>query len=263
MSPDQPLQSSPPDFSFLQEQFDKLKTNTPATDSTTVAKLNELLSSPEKLASVRQQINSNPAAAREIVARTLSIDTHAHNRNATIQKRLDTWAYYKPAFGEQAKKWLDEMMKDGVDRKFKADPSKGKTVKTIYNCVYHGITYLIDHLDTDGKYREFKRTFEIAQTQTHVILKIIKVSAFTLEPERMLNYSTLDDIRIELDNFIDNAPFRSMLKLPNDNFLAFNLTQDEIKVIEDKLKRFDNFLTYIIGSSEIKVLKREVNPQAP
>ena len=79
----------------------------------------------------------------------------------SVLKGQDKWTirhrgpYYKAIFALQFKQVLDELMKDGKPRIYRYKDFPDLKPDTLYLKLTQSKNYLLDHLDTDKKYKEF------------------------------------------------------------------------------------------------------------
>lgn len=213
----------------------------------------------EKIISNAKEVNkqSLDISLAEILSNTDKRKEFLKDLTASSIKRPPTHSkasnspYYKERFALEMKCVLDEMMIDNHPRTYKYSQHSHLSTNSVYLYVNSSLKYVLDNLDSDGKYKQFRERLVINRVaKVGVVLSILRESSF--KPCKTTNNATEHKWINQMNEWLENGKI-------NTKFVAKNIiiTPERRFELEATLAPLEN-IHYNISDDEITI--RKFNP---
>lgn len=209
--------------------------------------------SPEELTLLGQQLNASPEAKQEFKEKLGIFKPSAQREQSKIDSHWNL-SYYREVYGRELLPILDKMMVDGADKEFLIRNFKWMKVGTLHTRVTHSIMFVCEQLDPTGKYKEFRKKFEISKTVKSVRLCRIDVAMETLVATDVQYETSFEEVMEAVMEAIEQMPFQSEITFPVKGMEPFELSDPEIEVLNMKAGGFP-YITMVASRDIIKIVK--------
>ena len=117
------------------------------------------------------------------------------------------------------------------------------------NVLSQGLIYLIDNLDPDKRYKNFRGEFEINTDDVHKCITFSLIDReMNLSFREVKTESSFEDVQVWVTKFIKETVPGQKLEMPNESVLPFVLTDEqvfELKELCDKTNGIRNVITRV------------------
>lgn len=203
---------------------------------------------------IKQKIQSI-FVSPEATARAVDAIVLSKKKPSTWSRRSNA-AYYGEEYAKQIAKQLDAMMIDRQPRMYKYSEWPSLQPNTIYLRINQSIRYLLEFLDTDGKYRRFLQVVKITRERTPiagVLLRIIaefqEDGSSNFEPTAVIEQREMPKWKQKMENWLDTA------EPGGEPFIleGLLLSGDEVKQLKLQFVGLKNIMASI-SATHIKLL---------
>lgn len=217
---------------------------------------------PEELKEIdnlQKSIQENPFKARELVHQFLGLTKDQITRQKAFLRKQALYNYYNATYGKQVKDLFDAMMEDGLDRAFSKKDYPTINLSTLYASINQGSMYLIENLDPDRIYKEFRRRIEIRRPRPkddEFRIVFLHKEAILIKSRVVKTESSFDDVYRIIQEVIQTAPPNSKVSIPDEQTPPFHLKDEEILFLEQFLSKHEH-ITAIVSGDLIKMVIRK------
>jgi len=209
----------------------------------------------------------DPLTPKDVIDSLSHILSSKENRDrfkkAVIHNKPDHWSsksnapYYREQWAKVAQITLDRMISSGKNQVFYYSDFPESSPNTIYNRFTQGKQYLMDHMDSDGKYKSLNQIIFVKRKRGVGLIISLRKDLLEIEEskgnlDRFLPKEiceSTDEWRDRMEEWIDHGN-------PNVPFVLSNiaLSPDEIEALRLELNDLPNVAANITNNS-IKLVK--------
>lgn len=181
--------------------------------------------------------------AKNVLKKALGTDTYKLERK---KQRQQTQPYYKEEYAKELIPILDAIDRDKTSKKLLARDYPRYRLNTIYTRISQSLSYIIDNLDPDGKYKIIRETFRLEKKSDRIIFEYIGEMKFN---EKLILHeykeeSSFEEVREVVEKFIEEGLAGQKVSLPDKDdpdSLPFTLIPEQIVILETLCKECEKF----------------------
>lgn len=155
--------------------------------------------------------------------------------------------YYNEKTAREVQRAIDYMIKEKKSIEFPSSLRPSLKLSSFRNVLSQGLIYLIDNLDPDKRYKNFRREFEINTDEVHKCIAFSLIDKDMNLPFREVKTSSsFDDVKEWMEKYMKEMMPGQKIEMPNISVMAFDLTEEQVfdlKQICDKAGGFRNVMT--------------------
>lgn len=194
------------------------------------------------------------ARLADVIADRLEVSTNGRVLRDVLVRRRAEQSYYKQAYAEALKPYLDNIEEQNPILFSKAS-FPNTAIRTIYLRVYQAWLWLMDHHADRDKYRALRTRFEIVQSKYDVRIRRKNVVNVQLPGAvRDEKYDDLLPLQNRITEFL-TKPMTQEMELFEQNNLS--LSEADQEVISDSLAGLEG-VTAKVERNLVKILRKKI-----
>lgn len=174
------------------------------------------------------------------------------------QQRATSLPYYRPDCAEEILPIFDWIIQNRKGKDFRHSDYKFWKPQTLYARIQQSYQYIQDHMDKDGRYKGLKPMIEIQRLPKSVRIEWIANVKEKLIARDIKDEATYEDVFEAIKEHIEIGPVNVKFILPDDNFLPFELTAEEITKLQEFCDKLQGAgILAMIGDKQVTIIKTE------
>ena len=157
--------------------------------------------------------------------------------------------YYNEKTAREVQRAIDYMMKEKKSIEFPSSLRPSLKLSSFRNVLSQGLIYLIDNLDPDKRYKNFRREFEINTDEAHKCIAFSLIDKdMNLSFREVKTSSSFDDVKVWIEKFIKETVPGQKIEMPNEAVMPFDLTEEQVfdlKEVCDKAGSVRSIITKV------------------